>query len=102
MAVQNAKNYVTCHIKQTAQKFQFIGVNVLCKRYLRCHPRTKRSGVKDLRKRQPPAPMYAFSKKLLLYNENQIFHSHRAQILHSVQSTPFEDDKRRECTAQCD
>ena len=43
--------------------------------------------------------MYAFSKKLLLHNENLIFHSHRAQILHSVHSTAFEDDRRRECTA---
>ena len=47
---------------QTAVKIQFVGHFVLLKHPLRCHPRTKRSGVKDLRKRQPPDPVYTFSK----------------------------------------
>ena len=55
--------------------------------------------VNDLRKSQLPDLIY-ISKKLLLHNEHQIFHSYRAQILHSVQSTPFEDDRRRERTAK--
>ena len=34
-------------------------------------------------------------KKLLAHYKNLIFNSYRAQILHSVHSTPFEDDRRR-------
>ena len=51
-----------CSTKLTA-KFQFIVECGLHKRYLRCHPRTKRSGVKDLAQAPTARPdVYLFLK----------------------------------------
>ena len=49
-------------IKLTA-KYQFVGLFVLLKHHLRCHPRTKRSGVKDLAQAPTARPdVYLFLK----------------------------------------
>ena len=62
-------------------EFQFSGLSVLLKHPLRCHPRTKRSGVKDLAQAPTARPdVYLFFEKLLLHNENPIYNSNRAHL----------------------